>query len=141
MGARATCHQVGFELYASYEHIRPLRVGGTGTLENLVTSSIDINFEKSTQTWTPLFPSGKLEDWDGLIGWFGGSPRERTGHGCRPDLGGAEHYENGDTAPEILLNGATSLMPGFLTESHHKQPRLFPRPGQPGNLRYRRPQR
>lgn len=66
----AVCHQAGFELYASYEHVRPIRVGGLDELDNLVTSSPDVNLEKGTETWEPTYPRGDLRDWDGLGGWF-----------------------------------------------------------------------
>lgn len=69
-GAGYTCHQAGWEIYASYEHVRPIAVGGTDDLQNLVTSSIDTNFEKGTQTWEPAVLAGSLGEWDGLSGWF-----------------------------------------------------------------------
>lgn len=69
-GGSAVCHQAGFELYATYEHVRPIRVGGSDTLDNLVTCSVDVNLEKGTETWAPAFPPGDPHDWDGLGGWF-----------------------------------------------------------------------
>ena len=69
-GLRSICHQAGFELYATYEHVRPIRVGGADELDNLVTCSVDVNYEKSTETWKPAFPPGDLAEWDGLTGWF-----------------------------------------------------------------------
>lgn len=69
-GARQTCHQSGFELFASYEHVQPIAVGGLDELQNLVTASVDSNYAKGTETWQPSIPPGALEDWDGLAGWF-----------------------------------------------------------------------
>lgn len=69
-GGRAVCHQAGFELYATYEHVRPVRVGGGDVLGNAVTCSVDVNYEKGVETWAPAFPPGNLADWDGLTSWF-----------------------------------------------------------------------
>jgi len=78
-GARMICHQAGFELYASYEHVRPISVGGADELSNLVTSTLDTNAEKGTETWVPSIARGLLEEWDGLTGWFLDYTAE---HGC-----------------------------------------------------------
>jgi len=64
------CHQAGFELYASYEHVRPISIGGADELSNLVTTTFDTNAEKGTETWVPSIARGSLEEWDGLTGWF-----------------------------------------------------------------------
>jgi len=69
-GARAVCHQAGFELFATYEHVRPLRVGGSDDLYNLVTCSVDVNYEKGTETWEPHDAPSPIPGWDGLTGWW-----------------------------------------------------------------------
>lgn len=73
-GARATCHQAGFELYASLEHIVPCSRGGDDgddeELANFLTTTPDLNYEKSDETWLPLHPPGDLREWDGLASWF-----------------------------------------------------------------------
>ena len=67
---KKVCHQAGYELFASYEHVRPISVGGLDDIENLVTAAYDTNKEKGTQTWLPSAPPGRLQDWDGLTGWL-----------------------------------------------------------------------
>ncbi len=69
-GQRSICHQAGFELYASYEHVRPISVGGADELANLVSSSFDSNAAKGDETWTPVHPPGALSEWAGLADWF-----------------------------------------------------------------------
>ena len=67
-------HQAWWDLFPSIDHIIPLAFGGTNDDDNLVCTSMKRNMAKSTSTleeigWT-LNPPGKLEDWDGLFGWF-----------------------------------------------------------------------
>lgn len=69
-GRRAICHQAGFELYASYEHVRPISVGGADELPNLVSAAFDTNSAKGNETWAPACPPGALADWAGLTDWF-----------------------------------------------------------------------
>ena len=67
-------HQAWWDLFPSIDHVVPLAFGGTNDDDNLVCTSMKRNMAKSTSTleeigWT-LHPPGKLEDWDGLLGWF-----------------------------------------------------------------------
>lgn len=84
-GARSVCHQAGFELYASWEHVRPVRVGGEDDFTNLVTCSPDVNLEKGTETWEPCHLHTDLKEWDGLSTWFVEYTNEAA-HGWLPNL-------------------------------------------------------
>lgn len=73
-GKTDECHQAWWNLIPSIDHIIPLAFGGTNDENNLICTSMKRNMAKSTSTleeigWK-IYPAGKLEDWDGMLGWF-----------------------------------------------------------------------
>jgi hypothetical protein len=61
-------------LGATVDHLVPVTRGGRDDESNWVTTSMARNFAKMNSTleeigWA-LHPGGRLEDWDGLLGWF-----------------------------------------------------------------------
>jgi hypothetical protein len=68
------CHVAYWELSATVDHVVPVARGGRDDDTNWVCTSRLRNGVKSNWTldelgWD-LLPSGDLEDWDGLLGWF-----------------------------------------------------------------------
>jgi len=68
------CHEIFWDLSPSRDHVEPLTRGGDDHLENWVTTSWSKNTQKSNMSlvqvgWT-LHPLGRLDDWDGYLGWF-----------------------------------------------------------------------
>ncbi|HTZ69829.1 MAG TPA: HNH endonuclease, partial [Acetobacteraceae bacterium] len=69
-----SCHFAFWEFASTVDHIVPVSRGGTGEPSNLATTSMLRNSAKANFTlpelgW-PLWPHGKMGDWDGLLGWF-----------------------------------------------------------------------
>lgn len=68
------CHAAYWDLTPQVDHLEPLARGGGDEEANWITISGKRNTEKRHATieelgWT-LRPPGRLEDWDGLMGWF-----------------------------------------------------------------------
>lgn len=68
------CHPAYWDLLATIDHVIPITSGGTNNADNLVTTSMKRNSAKANFTvadlkWN-LYPPGKLEKWDGKLGWF-----------------------------------------------------------------------
>lgn len=68
------CHEIFWDLSPSIDHVEPLTRGGDDRLENWVTTSWGKNTQKSNMSlaqlgWT-LHPAGRLDEWDGYLGWF-----------------------------------------------------------------------
>ncbi|KXH81854.1 HNH endonuclease [Sporosarcina sp. HYO08] len=68
------CHSAYWDLLPTIDHIIPVALGGTNNKENLVTTSMKRNSAKSNFTldelnWA-LYPEGRMENWDGKLGWF-----------------------------------------------------------------------
>jgi hypothetical protein len=67
-------HPAYYELFATIDHIVPVARGGLDVAENWATTSMLRNTAKGNWTlqelgWQ-LLPAGKLQEWDGLLGWF-----------------------------------------------------------------------
>jgi 5-methylcytosine-specific restriction endonuclease McrA len=70
----ANSHVAHWELYASVDHVVPVARGGAHEMDNWVTTSFMHNLIKShwrleDLEWE-LLPSGRLDEWDGMLGWF-----------------------------------------------------------------------
>ena len=70
----AESHYAFWELSPTIDHVLPVTRGGTDDFDNLVTTSMARNSAKANFTldelgWS-LVEAGRLEDWDGLLGWF-----------------------------------------------------------------------
>src|SRR5918994_5424222 len=68
------CHVAYWDLSATVDHVVPVARGGRDDDTNWVCTSMLRNGVKSNWTldelgWD-LLPSGDLEEWDGLLGWF-----------------------------------------------------------------------
>jgi len=68
------CHPAYWEIGATVDHLIPVTRGGADSAENWVTTSMARNSAKMNWTveelgWT-LHEPGRLQDWDGLLGWF-----------------------------------------------------------------------
>ena len=68
------CHVAYWELSATVDHVVPVARGGRDDETNWVCTSMLRNGVKSNWTldelgWD-LLPSGDLEEWDGMLGWF-----------------------------------------------------------------------
>jgi hypothetical protein len=73
-GKMGECHIAFWELWPTIDHIVPVARGGTHDPSNWVCTSMLLNSVKSNWTleeigWN-LIDGGRLEDWDGLMGWF-----------------------------------------------------------------------
>ncbi|MGH7665650.1 MAG: HNH endonuclease [Gemmatimonadaceae bacterium] len=68
-------HEAFWELSPTVDHIVPVARGGEDAEANWVTTSMRRNSAKSNWTLAELGwelqPPGSLEDWDGLLSWFG----------------------------------------------------------------------
>lgn len=69
-----SCHFAYYELFPTIDHRVPVSRGGADHFDNWVTTSMLRNAAKTNFTveelaWTVHAP-GRLEDWDGLTGWF-----------------------------------------------------------------------
>ena len=73
-GKMATSHVAHWELYASVDHVMPVARGGAHEMDNWVTTSMMRNLIKShwklEDLGWELLPSGRLDEWDGMLGWF-----------------------------------------------------------------------
>jgi hypothetical protein len=68
------CHFGYWELCPTVDHVLPVSRGGTDDESNWITTSMVRNAAKASFTldelgWS-LHPSGNIDDWDGLLGWF-----------------------------------------------------------------------
>lgn len=67
-------HIVHWELFPTVDHVVPVARGGADSHENWVSASMLTNQAKSNWTLDELGwhlrPAGRIEDWDGLTGWF-----------------------------------------------------------------------
>ena len=68
------CHSLYWDLQATVDHVRPVALGGSHEMNNLVSTSMNNNLAKGHRTlgdlgWNRQEP-GTLLDWDGLLGWF-----------------------------------------------------------------------
>ncbi len=67
-------HMAHWELYASVDHVVPVARGGAHEMDNWVTTSFMHNLIK--RHWRledlgwELLPPGRLDEWDGMLGWF-----------------------------------------------------------------------
>jgi hypothetical protein len=73
-GKMSDCHVAFWELWPTIDHIKPVARGGTDDPSNWACTSMLRNSIKSNWTleeigWD-LLDGGRLEDWDGLMGWF-----------------------------------------------------------------------
>lgn len=73
-GKMSESHVAFWELWPTIDHIAPVARGGTHNPSNWVCTSMLRNSVKSNWTleeigWD-LMNGGRLEDWDGLMGWF-----------------------------------------------------------------------
>lgn len=73
-GKMDRCHILHWTLWPPIDHLVPLARGGTDAENNWVTTSVLRNMSKGQATldelgWR-LHPAGRIEDWDGLVGWF-----------------------------------------------------------------------
>jgi 5-methylcytosine-specific restriction endonuclease McrA len=70
----ANSHVAHWELYASVDHVVPVARGGVHEMDNWVTTSFMHNLIKShwrlDDLGWELLPPGRLEEWDGMLGWF-----------------------------------------------------------------------
>ena len=70
----ATSHVAHWELYASVDHVVPVARGGAHEMDNWVTTSFMHNLIKShwrlDDLGWELLPPGRLDEWDGMLGWF-----------------------------------------------------------------------
>ena len=67
-------HIAYWELSATVDHVAPIARGGRDEKANWVTTSQLLNSAKGNWTleelgWE-LLPAGRMDDWDGLMGWF-----------------------------------------------------------------------
>lgn len=67
-------HIVYYELFPTIDHVEPVARGGADEEGNWVTTSMLRNGAKAHWTleelaWA-LKPAGRVEEWDGLMGWF-----------------------------------------------------------------------
>ena len=67
-------HVAHWELYASVDHVVPVARGGAHEMDNWVTTSFMHNLIKShwrlEDLGWELLPPGRLDEWDGMLGWF-----------------------------------------------------------------------
>ncbi len=68
------CHIAYWKLFPTVDHIIPIARGGEDNEENHVTTSMLRNSAKSNwlleELGWELYPTGKLDEWDGLTRWF-----------------------------------------------------------------------
>jgi hypothetical protein len=68
------CHVGYYELFPTIDHVVPVTRGGLDDESNWLTTSMLRNGVKALWTLKELgwhlHPPGRLEDWDGLTGWF-----------------------------------------------------------------------
>jgi len=73
-GKMDRCHILHWTLWPSIDHFVPLARGGADAEGNWVTTSTLRNMSKGQATLEELgwrvYPAGRIEDWDGLTGWF-----------------------------------------------------------------------
>jgi len=73
-GKMDRCHILHWTLWPSIDHLVPLARNGAHAEENWVTTSTLRNMSKGQATLAELgwrlHPAGRIEDWDGLAGWF-----------------------------------------------------------------------
>jgi hypothetical protein len=94
-----SCHILHWTLWPSIDHLVPLARGGADDEGNWVTTSTLRNMSKGQATleelgWR-LHPAGRIEDWDGLMGWSG------TWSGTRRSLTSSVRCENGSGRPRL----------------------------------------
>ena len=81
-GKMASNHVAHWELYASVDHVVPVARGGAHEMDNWATNSFMHNLIK--RHWRledlgwELLPPGRLDDWDGMLGWFMRYTEERA---------------------------------------------------------------
>ena len=67
-------HVAHWELYASVDHVVPVARSGTHEIDNWVTTSFMHNLIKShwrlEDLGWELLPARRLDEWDGMLGWF-----------------------------------------------------------------------
>lgn len=73
-GTMGECHVAFWELWPTIDHVVPVARGGVDDPSNWVCTSMLRNSIKSNWTleeigWD-LVEEGRMEDWDGLMGWF-----------------------------------------------------------------------
>lgn len=73
-GKLESSHIIHWDLAPSIDHVVALTRGGSHCLDNWVTTSWANNLQKSNssleQTRWSLHPPGRVEEWDGYLGWF-----------------------------------------------------------------------
>jgi len=73
-GKMDLCHLAFWELFPTIDHVIPVARGGADDESNWVTTSGLSNARKANWTieelgWA-LHAPGRIDDWDGLVGWF-----------------------------------------------------------------------
>jgi 5-methylcytosine-specific restriction endonuclease McrA len=73
-GKMGNNHVAHWELYSSVDHVVPVARGGAHEMDNWVTTSFMHNLIKShwrlEDLGWELLPPGRLDEWDGMLGWF-----------------------------------------------------------------------
>ena len=68
------CHRAYWELFPTCDHIKPIAVGGNDSIENIVTTSMNMNSAKSNFSMEEigfnLHEKGNIQEWDGMISWY-----------------------------------------------------------------------
>ncbi len=81
-GKFSECHAAHWELYSSVDHLVPVARGGAHEMDNWVTTSMMRNLIKShwrlEDLGWELLPPGRLDEWDGMLGWFLKFTEERS---------------------------------------------------------------
>ena len=67
-------HMAYWQLFPTINHVQPVARGGVDNINNwvccsMLTNSIKSNWTLDELEWD-LLPSGSVDDWDGMVGWF-----------------------------------------------------------------------